>query len=286
MTLKDLFTDISGFAEFVPGIDANTSLTLLNSHALTAYKRIANIISVPVYKSIIAKKSGELYDHLRTALANLTMANDTVFDVIRKRKADIDIYKTEQEAIRRAYYENYYNAMDSLIAALEGLEEASDLGWSETRYHKMINKLQVKTTEDFDLLYCIDLSYLFFFRCIPIQVEVLEEMLSGYFERAEDKPTVLPLLNRALTKLVVSIALTRFDLLEFPSTIRNLFDDSKIGRSGKDEQDRLLVLSADLRDQANSLIKDVDLLLTDSTDTDIETETSFNLPEDKIQLMP
>ena len=45
-------------------------------------------------------------------------------------------------------------------------------------------------------------------------------------------------------------------------------------------------LSAELREQANSLIKDVDLLLTDSEDTDIETETSFNLPEDKIQLMP
>ena len=49
MILKDLFTDISGFAEFVPGIDSNTNLSLLNSHAVTAYKRIANIVSVPVY---------------------------------------------------------------------------------------------------------------------------------------------------------------------------------------------------------------------------------------------
>lgn len=57
-------------------------------------------------------------------------------------------------------------------------------------------------------------------------------------------------------------------------------------RYGTQEQQRLLSLSAELREQANSLIKDVDLLLTDSEDTDIETETSFNLPEDKIQLMP
>lgn len=283
MILKDLFTDITGFAEFVPGIDSNTNLALLNSHALTAYKRIANIISVPVYKKIIEQKEGDLYDYLRTALANLTMANDTVFDVIRKRKSDIDIYKSEQEAIRRAYYENYYNSMDSLIALLN---DTKDLGWEDTRYYKMLDKLQIKNTEDFDLLYCIDLSYLFFFRCIPIQVEVLEEYMSGYIERAKEKPSVLALIKRALAKMVVAIALTRFDILEFPSTIRNLFDDSKASRSGKDEQERLLALSARLQEQANSLLREVDLILTEPGTTDIETETSFNLPEDKIQLMP
>ena len=283
MILKDLFTDIAGFAEFVPGIDSNTKLTLLNSHAVTAYKRIANIVSVPVYKKIIEQGEGELYDYLRTALANLTMANDTVFDVLRKRKAEIDIYKSEQEAIRRAYYENYYNAMDSLIALLNTTE---DLGWEDTRYYKMLDKLQIKTTEEFDMLYCIDLSYLFFFRCIPIQVEVMDESLSGYIERAKEKPAVMPLINRALAKKVVAIALTRFDILEFPSIIRNLFDDSKASRTGRDEQQRLLVLSAQLQDQANALIKDIDLLLSDSQSTDIETETSFNQPEDKIQLMP
>lgn len=283
MKLKDLFTDISGFAEFVPGIDANTNFALLNSHAVTAYKRIANIVSVPVYEKIIEQGKSEMYDYLRTALANLIMANDTIFDVLRKRKAAIDIYKYEQEAIKRAYYENYYNAMDSLIALLN---QSENMGWEDTRYYKMLDKLQIKTTEEFDLLYCIDLSYLFFFRCIPIQVEVLEENFAGYLERANEKPSVLSLINRALAKKVVAVALTRFDILEFPSTIRNLFDDSKASRSGKDEQERLLILSAQLQDQANSLIKDIDLLLSDPQSSDIETETSFNQPEDKIQLMP
>ena len=282
MKLKDLFTDISGFAEFVPGIDANTNFALLNSHAVTAYKRIANIVSVPVYEKIIEQGKSEMYDYLRTALANLIMANDTIFDVLRKRKAAIDIYKYEQEAIRRAYYENYYNAMDSLIALLN---QSENMGWEDTRYYKMLDKLQIKTTEEFDLLYCIDLSYLFFFRCIPIQVEVLEENFTGYLERANEKPSVLSLINRALAKKVVAVALTRFDILEFPSTIRNLFD-SKASRSGKDEQERLLILSAQLQDQANSLIKDIDLLLSDPQSSDIETETFFNQPEDKIQLMP
>lgn len=283
MILKDLFSDIARFAEFVPGIDAGISFAQLNSHAVTAYKRIVNIIGLSVYGKILEKKEGELYSSLLTALANLTMANDTVFDVIRKRKANIDIYKYEQEALRRSYYENYYNAMDSMISLLN---TSGDLGWGETRYCRMLEKLQIRTTEEFDLLYSIDLSYLFFFRCIPIQAEVLEETLAGYVERAKDKPSVLPLVNRALAKMVVSVALTRFDPLEFPSTIRNLFADSKSMRYGTQEQERLLALSAELKDQANSLMRDVDLLLADSDNTDIETETSFNLPEDKIQLMP
>lgn len=97
MILKDLFSDISGFAEFVPGIDANTNLSSLNSHAVTAYKRIANIISVPVYEKILEKKEDKLYDHLRTALANLTMANDTVFDVVRKRNGEYRNLQVERK---------------------------------------------------------------------------------------------------------------------------------------------------------------------------------------------
>ena len=283
MILKDLFKDITGFAEFVPGIDSNTSLTLLNSQAQTAYKRIANIISEEVFKEIIHSKDGDVYDYLRTALANLTMANDTIFDVLRKRKVEIDIYKYEQEAIKRAYYENYYNAMDSLIAELS---QSEDPGWMKTRYYKMVDKLKIKTTEEFDLLYCIDLSYLFFFRCIPIQLEVIEEYTSGYYDRVDEKHNILSQLNRATAKLVVAVALTRFDILEFPPTIRNLFDDSKASRSGKDEQERLLALSSELREQANTLLKGIDLILTDSDTTDLVTETSFNRPEDIIQLMP
>ena len=87
--------------------------------------------------------------------------------------------------------------MDSLIALLN---QSENMGWEDTRYYKMLDKLQIKTTEEFDLLYCIDLSYLFFFRCIPIQVEVLEENFTGYLERANEKPSVLSLINRALAK--------------------------------------------------------------------------------------
>ncbi|MDR3119655.1 MAG: hypothetical protein LBU44_09645 [Mediterranea sp.] len=58
-------------------------------------------------------------------MANLTLAKQLIFDVINRRKSDIDIYKYELEAMRRAYIENYFNAMDTLIQLLNASDEES-----------------------------------------------------------------------------------------------------------------------------------------------------------------
>lgn len=282
MILKRLFLDLNDFSSVVPGVDANLSFQCLNSHAMSAYKRIVNIITIDVYNKIVDLNNSTYLDYLRQAIGNLTMANDTAFDVIRKRKADVDIYKSEQEAIRRVYYENYYNAMDSLI---QSLGDDASLGWSNTPYCQLIQKLQIKSAEEFDLLYNIDSSYLFFFRCIPIQLEILEEEVGDYFERAQGRDNILSLLKRALAKKIVAVALFRFDLLEIPAIIRNLFSDSSLTRSTAPEQERLLTLATQLNDQSSNLLKDIDLMLTESS-TSVETETSFNEPDDLILLMP
>ena len=38
-------------------------------------------------------------------------------------------------------------------------------------------QLKVDTADEFDEIYPIDLSYLFFFRCVPLQKEVLDESI-------------------------------------------------------------------------------------------------------------
>lgn len=82
------------------------------------------------------------------------------FDVVSKRKDDVDIYKHEQESMRRSYIENYYNAMDTVIQLLDNSQTVPS--WKETRYKKMLDVLKIKSTEEFDMLYTIDMSYLFF----------------------------------------------------------------------------------------------------------------------------
>lgn len=281
--LEELFKNLTEFRHYAPYSETNIEFKDLNSSASSARKQICIILSKEVY-DIVLKKEGEIHDALLTAMANLTLAKQLVFDVVKQRKSDVDIYKYEMEAMRRSYIENYFSGMDTLIQLLnkeESLEE-----WKNSRYCKLLSSLRIQTAEDFDFLYSIDLSYLFFFRIIPLQKEVLDEGITGYFERVVDNQEMKDLLLHALAKSTIALALRRLDILEFPSTIRNLFDDSKTTRSGKDEQERMLALAEQLTGEAQSLLKNIDLMLSNNDSGIVDTETSFNTPDDKIIMMP
>ncbi|MDO4671885.1 MAG: hypothetical protein Q4A76_03115 [Porphyromonadaceae bacterium] len=281
--LEELFKNLTEFRHYAPYSETNIEFKDLNSSASSARKQICIILSKEVY-DIVLKKEGEIHDALLTAMANLTLAKQLVFDVVKQRKSDVDIYKYEMEAMRRSYIENYFSGMDTLIQLLnkeDSLEE-----WKNSRYCKLLSSLRIQTAEDFDFLYSIDLSYLFFFRIIPLQKEVLDEGMTGYFERVVDNQEMKDLLLHALAKSTIALALRRLDILEFPSTIRNLFDDSKTSRSGKDEQERMLALAEQLTGEAQSLLKNIDLMLSNNDSGIVDTETSFNAPDDKIIMMP
>lgn len=280
MILEELFLNMSTFRRYVPGIESNVSFDELSSSALSAKKRIVNIISLDVYNRVV-KEGKEPVDSLKSAVANYVAYKQVPFDAIKNRKANIDVYKYEQEAMQRNYMENYYNSMDSLIQELNS-ENRDD--WSSTQYCKLLNSLPIKTTEEFDTLYPIDSSYLFFFRCIPLQKEVYDDYLRTYFER-EIEQEIKEKLKRILAKWTISVALWRFDIIDFPVTIRDLFSDSKAMRYGTQEQQRLLDISTQLRDEASEALKSIDLLINEQS-IDICTQTSFNEPDDKIILMP
>ncbi len=281
--LEELFKNLTEFRHYAPYSETNIEFKDLNSSASSARKQMCIILSKEVY-DIVLKRDGEIHDALLTAMANLTLAKQLVFDVVKQRKSDVDIYKYEMEAMRRSYIENYFSGMDTLIQLLnkeDSLEE-----WKNSRYCKLLSSLRIQTAEDFDFLYSIDLSYLFFFRIIPLQKEVLDEGMTSYFERVVDNQEMKDLLLHALAKSTIALALRRLDILEFPSTIRNLFDDSKTTRSGKDEQERMLALAEQLTGEAQSLLKNIDLMLSNNDSGIVDTETSFNTPDDKIIMMP
>lgn len=281
MILTDLFVDIADFRSFAPYVESNVTFEELNSSALSAKKQIIIILSKAVYEEVCKTEEDETKAALKSAMANLTLAKQMVFDVIKRRKDDIDIYKHEQESMRRAYQDNYFNAMDTLIQLLtEGSES-----WKKTRYYKLLETLRIRTADEFDTLYPIDQSYLFFFRTVPLQQEALDDGLRGYFDRAQDKEETTNMLLRCLAKQTIAIALRRFDIIEFPPTIRSLFDDSTASRSGKDEQQRMLDLASQLNNEVQNALADIDLILNSSSGGSVDTETSFNRPDDKIYLM-
>ena len=278
MILEELFTDVATLREYVPFMDSNVSFSELGSSAKSARKQVCVIITPEVYAAIIKEGNGDIFEELRTAVANLTLAKQVVFDAINRRKQEIDIYKHEQESMRRAYIENYYNAMDSLVQELEKSDFAS---WKETRYKKILESLRIKTAPEFDELYPIDGSYLFFFRIIPFQREALDDYMNGYYSRVseddESKDSIYRKLDRCLAMYTVAKSLRQFDIIEFPSTIRSLFDDSTASRSGNDEQNRVLTLSEQLKNEADQLLRDIDTILSNSEGGNVSTEELFNL---------
>lgn len=283
--INDLFQNIAEFREMVPGISANLEFSELNSSAISARKQIRNIITSDLWDQIKSETDSDAHLYLSNAFANLIMHKALIFDVIAKRvSGKADVYKHELETMRRQYIDNYYNAMDSLIQELSENSAYSEK-WRASSDYKLIDELKIKTTAEFNSFYGIDMSYLFFFRSISIQREILLDGISDTFVKAVEREDLTKKLKLALSHLVVAMAITRFDIIELPATIRNLFDEQKTSRSGSDEQNRILALASELRGNAMNIVSGVELALSEPDTSDIVSETSMNREEDKIYLI-
>lgn len=288
--LVDIFKNFSTFSLYAPGVETNMDLNDLRSSGLTARKRIETVISRTVFDELLKEKENSpLMEALRAAMASMTMANQIIFDSVNRRKGEVNVYKYELEAMKRSYMENYCNAIDTLVQLLseptEG--EIAEL-WRKTPYFPILERCEIKTMDQMDSIYPIDASYLYFFRTIPLQKETLDEVMSVYFEKLTDdnRERIRPILLLALVKKTIAKSLRRFDILEFPSTIRNLFDDSHAARSGKDESSAIFALADRLDREAEELLSNADTLLSSESVSDFCSNSAYNHPDDNIIMLP
>lgn len=288
--LVDIFKNFSTFSLYAPGVETNMDLNDLRSSGLTARKRIETVISRAVFDELLKEKENSpLMEALRAAMANMTMANQIIFDSVNRRKGEVNVYKYELEAMKRSYMENYCNAIDTLVQLLSEPTEG-DIAelWRKTPYFPILERCEIKTMDQMDSIYPIDASYLYFFRTIPLQKETLDEVMSVYFEKLTDdnRERIRPILLLALVKKTIAKSLRRFDILEFPSTIRNLFDDSHAARSGKDESSAIFALADRLDREAEELLSNADTLLSSETVSDFCSNSAYNHPDDNIIMLP
>lgn len=288
--LVDIFKNFSTFSLYAPGVETNMDLNDLRSSGLTARKRIETVISRTVFDELLKEEENSpLMEALRAAMANMTMANQIIFDSVNRRKSEVNVYKYELEAMKRSYMENYCNAIDTLVQLLsEPTEGAIAELWRKTPYYPILERCEIKTMDQMDSIYPIDASYLYFFRTIPLQKETLDEVMSIYFEKLTDdnRERIRPILLLALVKKTIAKSLRRFDILEFPSTIRNLFDDSHAARSGKDESSAIFALADRLDREAEELLSNADTLLSSESVSDFCSNSAYNNPDDNIIMLP
>ena len=283
--LHQLFPNLTALSGHAQLMDHNITIDDLRPSGLKAQKTIEALLGANVIESIIQEeKDDHLFQPLLIAMANATLAGYAVFSAYHQRKAGSDVYKYEVEQMIRSYKENYYAAMDTLLQELIGKEV-----FAQSRYAKLAKKCKIQTADEFDLIYPIDLSYHFFFRTLPLQCEALGGRVGGLFANAAAKNAdeeLLSALRLALCKKTVAIALRRFDILEFPPTIRNLFDESHASRSGKDESGRALSLADQLDGEVDGLLDEVSMLLGTDGTLDVSSWSGQNRPDDKIVMMP
>lgn len=137
--LVDIFKDFGTFSKYAPGVETNMDLNDLLSSGVTARKRVETIITAEVFNAIAFNPNDALIESLRSAIANMTMASQLIFDSINRRKNHVDVYKYEIEGMKRSYMNNYYNAMDTIIQQLMSVEvDSGDCGspaalWRKSR---------------------------------------------------------------------------------------------------------------------------------------------------------
>ncbi|ATR92740.1 hypothetical protein [Porphyromonas gingivalis] len=294
MDIKSLFADIAALRRYAPGISAGISLHDLQGMLLLAEKQVIGIVGMPLMEQLlVAEESTREGQALRSAFANLLLLKTITFESVNKRvTGEKDLYRYEVEAMRREYTDNYFNSMDTILSVVSTDEKYSS-NWKKSRWASLLELVRITTCSDFDSLYPIDLSYLFFFRTLPFQREALLEH-GAIFDRLEEKeaddPTIvnyeaLTLQARlALAKLVVALALERLDVTELPAVIRNLFVEQKALRTGYDPATATAAMASRLRSEASVALSTVSIALSDTPNAGGSGIRAT--AEDKIILMP
>ncbi|GAB6121012.1 hypothetical protein [Dysgonomonas termitidis] len=285
LVLTQLFPTLADFTEAAPGVEkAGVNFASLNAMAISARKSITGVISESIWTQIAGETDTDALMYLRSAWANRIMYGYHIFITVSNRhEKKADTYKYELEAMRRQYIDNYHNAMDSLLHILS---EDPAYNWSNTWIARQMDGLRLLTVLDFEAFYSIDTSYLYFMRTVPIQKKELLMTFNGYYEKlnAAGRNDLLPNLDTALVYTIIARTLLQFDIIELPPTIRNYFDDNTLSRNGKDERDALTNMADNFLSDADSLLGNIDLALTDSSG-DVDTGTNLNDEGNKYYLM-
>lgn len=294
MKLIDLYTDINDFSGYVPGVVAGITFKDFSSKFPMALKHTSDLLSAPIVEALAkAEKDSAEGFALRSAIANKLMLSTITFQTVNRRAAGAqDVYKYEVEQMRREYIDAYFSAIDTLFEIASTSENYQDI-WASSRYAKILQSIAIKSCQDFDDLYPIDRSFLFYFRTLPFQRELLLDQQGLYNKLAEleaaepdtiDYPQLTMQLQLATAKLVVAMAIERFDIIELPKTMRNYFDEQKVGRSGQSEFAEKSRLAKSLRSEAESSLTAVATALEPSRHATAGYISAKE--EDKIVFMP
>lgn len=152
-----------------------------------------------------------------TAVANAAARNYAIFMAIKKNGSDASLYKYQFEEQKAHYEQAYAAAMDNLLDWLDVNKSVG--GWQESDNYKQRQALPIRSAKEFNALYGIDNSSLFFSKIVFLIRNIWEFRVKALLAGSDDAKA-LDLAKHITAYRVMASAVMQFDVTELPRSIR------------------------------------------------------------------
>lgn len=234
MNYTTIFTDLEDFRSYADGVQADTAYRQLHPSLRATGAEMEKIIPSAVIEAVASDTAGS--ELLKTALANGALYRYQIFLSVKRNGSDASLYKYQHEELKDNYCEAYWKAMDAL---LDWLDAHPDTGnWQETGDYTARQALPVKNAEEFHYYFGINRSSCFYAKVLYLIRECWKGIASAV-RGHEDNEAVMDAAKRALCYAVMAKVVKRFDVTEFPRSIRWDYNHEYTKGSSVQNRDRL-----------------------------------------------
>lgn len=234
MNYTTIFTDLEDFRSYADGVQADTAYRQLYPSLRATGAEMEKIIPSAVIEAVASDTAGS--ELLKTALANGALYRYQIFLSVKRNGSDASLYKYQHEELKDNYCEAYWKAMDAL---LDWLDAHPDTGnWQETGDYTARQALPVKNADEFHYYFGINRSSCFYAKVLYLIRECWKGIASAV-RGHEDNEAVMDAAKRALCYAVMAKVVKRFDVTEFPRSIRWDYNHEYTKGSSVQNRDRL-----------------------------------------------
>lgn len=266
MDYTEIFTDLQDFRSYAEGLQADTAYRQLHPSIRTTALEMEKIITKEAFAAIVSgtwtptPKDGEptpkavdltdAKELLKVALAAGTMYRYQIFASVKRNGSDASLYKYQHEELKDSYIENYWKAMDDL---LDFLEEHPVAGFNNCEREG----LPIKNAGEFDHYFGINRSS-FFFSKILYLIRDTWKLIATRIHGHEANQDVMEAAKKALCYAVMAKVAKRFDLTEFPRSLRLDYNHEYTKGSSTASRE---ALAADFVSEYQAAMNDVSTIL-------------------------
>ena len=277
MNYTTIFTDLEDFRSYAEGLQADTAYRQLHPSIRTTAMEMEKIITKAAFEAIASgswtptpteqtpePEAIDLSDvkvALKIALAAGTMYRYQIFASVKRNGSDASLYKYQHEELKDNYIENYWKAMDDILDWLDAHPTVA--GYDQTATYTERQQLPVKNAEEFERYFGINRSSFFYAKVLYLirdSWKTISPRIAGH----EQDEAIMEAAKKALCYIVMAKVAKRFDLTEFPRSLRFDYNHEYSRGSSSPSRD---ALCADLMAEAQAAMGEVTTLIRRASDS-------------------